>query len=488
MISSPRLFALATLLAPVVLFLVVHTAHGATRPTVRFTSAPTAVTSARSATLAIARTVHGRVRAQTCRFDRSAWKTCTRTLAARNLTDGPHTAQVRLVLRSGAKAMASAAWQVDTVAPAAPAVLGGNADWTASTAVVVTHGTAVDPAPASGIASYRSQSSIDGGMTWSSGPADDVTVTAEGETLVQFAAVDRAGNVSAWSDSAVVRLDRTAPDTPAISGAPDGWTNAAEVELSVSGSETIELQRSTDGGATWAEAGSGGRVEVADQGETLVRARACDEAGNCSAWSQPALVRIDRTAPAVPDVSGAPSGWTNAAVVTMAIAGTDAVEHQASLDGGTTWSAAEQGTDVEVTGEGETLVRARACDEAGNCSAWSQPVAVRIDRTAPSAPAGVTGGDGGDPSCLYQETQQVTFEALAATDAASGVDHYVWKLNRFNESPLALNGTGSLVHLTYNEVKLSVRIRFAAVDAAGNVGPWSDGTRAGANICLVPPV
>jgi len=104
MISSPRLLALATLLAPVILFLVVHTAHGATRPTVRFTSAPTAVTSARSATLAIARTVHGRVRAQTCRFDRSAWKTCTRTLAARNLTDGPHTAQVRLVLRSGAKA------------------------------------------------------------------------------------------------------------------------------------------------------------------------------------------------------------------------------------------------------------------------------------------------------------------------------------------------------------------------------------------------
>ena len=64
MISSPRLFALATLLAPVILFLVVHTAHGATRPTVRFTSAPAEVTAARSATLAIARSVpHGRVRA-----------------------------------------------------------------------------------------------------------------------------------------------------------------------------------------------------------------------------------------------------------------------------------------------------------------------------------------------------------------------------------------------------------------------------------------
>jgi hypothetical protein len=285
MISSPRLFALATLLAPVVLFLVVHTAHGATRPTVRFTSAPPAATSARSATLAIARTAHGRVQAQACRVDRFSWKPCTRTLAVRNLADGPHTAQVRLVLRGGARATASAAWQVDTIAPTAPPALGGNTVWTASTAVVVTHGMAADPAPASGIASYRSRVSADGGVTWSTGPADDVSVTAEGETLVQFAAVDRAGNVSAWSYSAVVRLDRTAPDVPVVSGAPDGWTNAAAVELSVAGSETLTLQRSNDGGATWAEVGSGGQVEVTDEGETLVRARACDEAGNCSAWS-----------------------------------------------------------------------------------------------------------------------------------------------------------------------------------------------------------
>jgi hypothetical protein len=428
------------------------------------------------------------VQAQACRVDRFSWKPCIRTLAVRNLADGPHTAQVRLVLQGGARATASAAWQVDTIAPSAPPALGGNTVWTASTAVVVTHGMAADPAPASGIASYRSRVSADGGVTWSTGPADDVSVTAEGETLVQFAAVDRAGNVSAWSYSAVVRLDRTAPDVPVVSGAPDGWTNAAAVELSVAGSETLERQRSTDGGATWAEVGSGGQVEVTDEGETLVRARACDEAGNCSAWSQPVVVRIDRTAPAVPDVTGAPSGWTNAAAVSLAIAGTDAVEHQTSIDGGTTWSAAEQGAVVEVTSEGETLARAHTCDEAGNCSAWSRPVAVRIDRTAPSAPAAVTGGDGGDPSCLYQETQQVTFAALAATDPGSGIDHYVWKLNRFNESPLALGGTGSVVHLTYGQVMLSVRIRFAAVDAAGNIGPWSDGKQPGSNICLFPPV
>lgn len=274
MTSSPRLLALATLLAPVILFLVVHTAHGATRPTVRFTSAPAAVTATRTASL-------------------GAW-TRSRPWRRRRWT----------------------------------------AEWTALPASTVTHGGALDPAPASGVASYRSRISTDGGTTWSAGPAADVTVTAEGETLVQFAAVDRAGNASPWSSSAVVRLDRTTPGVPTVSGAPDGWTNAAAVQLS--------------------------------------------------------------------------------------IAGSGAVEHQRSLDGGASWDAPGSGNQVDVTEEGETLVRARTCDQAGNCSEWSQPLTVRIDRTAPSAPAGVTGGDGGDPSRLYQETQQVTFTALAATDPGSG--------------------------------------------------------------------
>ena len=76
----------------------------------------------------------------------------------------------------------------------------------------------------------------------------------------------------------------------------------------------------------------------------------------------------------------------------LSIAGSGAVEHQRSLDGGASWDTSGSGTQVDVTEEGETLVRARACDQAGNGSAWSQPLTVRIDRTAPSAPAGVIGG------------------------------------------------------------------------------------------------
>jgi hypothetical protein len=489
MTTSPRLLAAATLLAPLVLLLATHTAHGATRPTVRFTSAPASVTAARTATLGIARTApRGHVRAQSCRIDRAPWRPCTRSFALRGLVDGVHTARVRLVLRGGATAAAAATWRVDTVEPSSPAALGGSDAWTSAASRVVSPGIAIDPAPASGVASYHSRISTDGGATWTPGPEGAVTVSAEGQTLVQIAAVDLAGNASPWSASAVVRIDRTAPDAPAIAGAPDGWTNVDAVQLAIAGSDVLEHQLSTDGGLTWTWPQAGATADVTAEGETLVRARACDAAGNCSVWSGPVAVRIDRTAPGVPAISGAPDGWTSAAEVVLAIAGDAALDHQESADGGATWSPAGGGATVDVTAEGQTLVRARSCDQAGNCSTWSEPVRVRIDRTPPTAPLTVTGGDGGDPSCLYTETQDVVFAVAGATDDGAGVDHYVWRLNRFNETPLAVGGQGSTVHLTYAQAMLSVRIRFAAVDAAGNVGPWSDGTLPGANICLFPAV
>jgi hypothetical protein len=251
-----------------------------------------------------------------------------------------------------------------------------------------------------------------------------------------------------------------------------------------------EMQVSSDGGTTWSAPAPDrdGAFPVAAEGVTLVRFRAHDRAGNAGAWSAvPALVRIDRTAPAAPSVSGAPAGWTSAALVHLVVAGEDALEHQVSRDGGATWSAPVAGAGVDVTDEGTTLVRARACDPAGNCSDWSAAAAVALDRTPPTAPPGVTGGDGGNPSCFESNVTEVTFTALPATDAGSGIDHYVWKLSRFSDTPLPLNGTAQSVRLTYSMINLAVRIRFAAVDAAGNVGPWSDGTLPGANLCLVPP-
>lgn len=499
MLSSPRLHAAAAVLASFVLFALAHAAQAATRPAIRFTATPAAVTSAPSGGFTIVRSAPGRVRSQMCRIDAGAWKPCGRTLAVRRLADGAHTVRARLVMQSGASTTAVYSWRVDSVAPAAPAVTGGGAGWSADTSRTVAHGAAADPSPRSGVASYRSRISTDGGATWMPGPDGSVDVAAEGETLVQYAAVDRAGNVSPWSASAVVRLDRTAPTAPAAS-ANAAWTNAAAVTVidgrdatdALSGIDPTgyEVQVSADGGTTWSRPAldADGTLLVADEGVRLVRFRAHDEAGNAGEWSPvPALVRIDRTAPVTPVISGAPDGWSSAALVHLTIAGDDALEHQESLDGGTTWSQPVAGAGIDVTGEGTTLVRARACDAAGNCSDWSATAAVALDRTPPTAPPGVAGGDGGNPSCFESSISEVTFTAAPATDAGSGIDHYIWRLSRFSDTPLPLTGASQSVRLTYPTISLSVRIRFAAVDEAGNTGPWSDGTLSGANVCLAPP-
>ena len=295
MISSPRLFALATLLAPVILFLVVHTAHGATRPAVRFTSAPAAVTAARSATLAIARSVpHGG---------------CARRPAGSIAQRGSPAPDVRRARPGGRPARRRCGWCCEAGDGDGDGGLAGGhgralgaagagrwREWTALPARTVTHGTARPrPGVRSGVVPLADLDRRRRDL--GAGPAGDVTVTAEGETLVQFAAVDRAGNASPWSSSAVVRLDRTAPAVPTVS-APRRWTDAAAVQLSIAGSEAVEHQRSTDGGASL------GRVRIRHPGRRDRGGRDASsapalatQAGNCSAVVGAPTVRIDRTAP-----------------------------------------------------------------------------------------------------------------------------------------------------------------------------------------------
>ena len=55
-----------------------------------------------------------------------------------------------------------------------------------------------------------------------------MSITAEGETLVRFRAIDGAGNVGAWAPAAgtalaTARLDRTPPTDPTVSGGSLSW-------------------------------------------------------------------------------------------------------------------------------------------------------------------------------------------------------------------------------------------------------------------------
>src|SRR5262249_44495593 len=164
-------------------------------------------------------------------------------------------------------------------------------------------------------------------------------ITAQGETLLQFRAVDAAGYTSAWAPSMpdsgdTVRIDRTLPTAPTVTGGSLSWQNVASVAVSAAGSTDAggsglagyEVRTSTDGGATWSTAAAGSSYTTSAEGETLVEIHSIDGAGNTSAWtpsslSAAATIRIDRTAPTAPTVSGGSLSWQSAPTVAVTATG-----------------------------------------------------------------------------------------------------------------------------------------------------------------------
>jgi hypothetical protein len=366
---------------------------------------------------------------------------------------------------------------VDRVPPAAPFVSGGSLAWVSVASVTISATGSSDAL--SGLAGYQSETSTDTGATWS--PASDgssLTVSAEGETMVRFRSVDNADNTSAWVSS-TVRIDRALPSDPTVSGGSLTWTNAASVTVSAAGSsDTLsgvagyESETSTDAGATWSPAGAGSSLTVSAEGETLVRIRALDSAGNTSAWVA-GTVRIDGTPPVTPLVSGGSLQWLNVASLTIsaagssdALSGTAGYESETSTDAGATWSPASAGSSLTVSAEGETMVRFRSVDNAGNTSAWATDTA-RIDRTVPSDPT-VSGG-----SSTWSNAASVTVSAAGSTDAVSGIAGYESETSTDSGATWSPPAPGSSVTVSAEGQTL---VRFRALDDVGNSSNWVSDT------------
>jgi hypothetical protein len=381
--------------------------------------------------------------------------------------------------------------RIDRSAPlAAPTVAGATGAWSSSASATVTASGSSDGG--SGIGGYQSRLSTDGGSTWST-PASgaSVIVGAEGETLVQFRAMDAAGNAGPWSaatsaGSGSVRLDRTAPAVPSTSGGSTGWLNAASTTITAtggadagSGNAGYQWASSTNAGSTWGAPQSGSSTAVSAQGETLVRFRAVDAVGNTSAWTTPETVRLDRANPTV-SASGATGAWTNAASVTVTATSSDSVssvastDYRTSTDGGGSWSTPTAGTSVAVTAETTTLVQFRATDAAGNVSAWTAATAggsgsVRIDRTAPGVSQ--SGADG-----LWSTAVSRSVTA-SSSDGASGVAGTQYRTSDDLGSTWGTTASGSATTVTREGTTL---VQFRATDNAGNTSAWTSASAGGA--------
>jgi len=385
----------------------------------------------------------------------------------------------------------------DTTPPTAPTVSGGSLSWQSVASVTVSASGSTDAG--SGLSGYEYRTSTDGGSTWSGATSGStVGVTAEGETLVQFRAIDVLGNTSAWTPASAtagstVRIDRTTPTAPTVSGGSLSWQSVASVTVTGSASTDAggsalsgyQYRTSTDGGTTWGTATSGASAVISAEGETLVQLRSVDGAGNTSAWtpSSPtagSTARIDRTAPTAPTVSGGSLSWLNQASTTVTASGsTDAnaglsgYEYRTSTDGGSTWGTATAGSSVVVSAAGETLVQFRATDTAGNAGAWTPASAtagstVRLDRTSPTATSSAASGIGTGTATLNGtvnpgggSTTNWWFEW--GTSAGSLTNSTASTSAGTGSSGVAVNA--SISGLAFNS---TYHFRVVAEDAAGN--------------------
>jgi hypothetical protein len=375
--------------------------------------------------------------------------------------------------------------RIDRTAPSDPAVAGGSLEWQNSVSVPVSAAGATDTG-GSGLKTYQYRTSTDGGLSWSAPlPGASADVTGEGETLVEFQALDEAGNVSDWTpvvagDANTVRIDRSLPTTPTVTGDSSTWQSVASVTLTAGGSvdgtggsgiDHYEHRESTDGGVTWSAPAVGMSDAISAEGQTLVGFRAVDTATLASAWKQ-ATVRIDRTAPSDPVTGGALAGWQSvpseipsASGSTDSGSGVDHYQYRESTDGGSTWSTPVTGATDTVSAAGQTLVAFQAVDGAGNTSAWIAQT-VSIDRTAPSAPASVSGG-----SASWQNTVSVTISASGAGDTGgSGLAGYEYRTSTDGGGTWSTPSSGADATVSDDGETL---VQFRAVDAAGNVSAWT---------------
>jgi uncharacterized repeat protein (TIGR02059 family) len=335
---------------------------------------------------------------------------------------------------------------IDTAAPSAPVVSGITTDSgtagdgiTNDTSLTI-NGTAEANSTVSvyvgGVLS--GSTTANGSGSWSY--ADPDTLTNGSSYNFTATATDKAGNVSANSNTYVANIDTAAPNAPVISGittdsgtAGDGVTNDTGLTINGTAEANSTVTIYDDGGVTslgTATADGSGYWSYVDAKVLLDAhtysfiAKATDIAGNVSGFSTAFVATIDTSAPIAPVISGittdsgtAGDGITNDTSLT--ISGTAEANSTVSVYvGGLTflgtanadisgaWSYVDGVTRANANSYSYT---ATATDLAGNTGVASAAFVATIDTVAPIfSSAGVLGST---LTLTYAETGSGIFSA-----------------------------------------------------------------------------
>jgi large repetitive protein len=385
--------------------------------------------------------------------------------------DGAHTYVVVTVNNAGSSSTPSAAVpvMVDTIAPPAPVTL-----------------TALSPTKTKPT------------LTWASGGADtgsgfahyvvyrngvavnqptgtsfvDNSLTTNGAFQYTVVAVDNAGNTSTATAPVSVTWDTQPPPTPTtlagtpiVSGAPHlSWTTGGPDGLS--GFDHYVVYRN---GAVITQVTSPTWDDntVSSDGSYSYTVTAVDAAGNESPQSTTFVALRDTTAPTVP-------------LLTSSSAPTNTQPHlswAASSDGGSgvayytvyrnggfrATTTATSFTDDDPLADGAYTYSVAATDLAGNTSAASVPVTIRLDTVAAPAPTGLAAASPTNHPLLSWSA------ASDATTGGSGISLY-----RVYRNGMLVGSTASP---SFADTTISLDDTYGytvtAVDGAGNESPAS---------------
>lgn len=366
---------------------------------------------------------------------------------------------------------------------------GIEATWTASTA-------------ANGLSGYDVQIKQGAGAYVASSTATtrfDWTVDRGQSYSVQVRAVDRLGNVSAWSSAQTITgaADTTPPAVPAGLTATAGFgviwlnwtantTDADLLEYEIFESTTTTAPTADTTATFRSRSNSLGRSGLGDGVTRHYWVRAVDTSFNRSAWSSRVqatttlLVNLDATpgTPGTPTYTTAviANGRSRIVVSWTAGANADSYELGITRSGGTEAIIAVTGTsyEFETTSGLSFSIRVRSVNKVQNRSAWSGTLSATAatDTTAPATPTGLAATAG-------FETIWLTWTANAETDFAR---YEIYESTTTTAPVAGTAATFMSVGPSYARVGLpdsaTRHYWVRAVDFSGNKSAWSSRVQA----------
>ncbi len=420
-----------------------------------------------------------------------AWTFTTGVLA-----EGAHSFTATATDAAGNTSASSGAYPVtvDTAAPAAPVISGISDDTGANGSDGITRDTTLT---VSGTAEAFATVEVFNGATSLGTTTADAAGTwqfaagtfSEGAHNITATARDAAGNTSAASVAYAVEVDTTAPAKAVITGWSDDtgnpdsqtsdntltFTGTAEagstVNIYVGGS--VVATGVADGNGDWTAT-----TGVLADGYTSFTARAVDAAGNTGIPSDPVIVIIDTTPPALPvitgysDDTGASNSDNLTADTTLTLTGTAAAgtSRVVIYDNGSEIGTAQVvgGTWTFTTAalaDGAHSLTAAARDYVGNESAQTASLDVTIDATRPSDP--VITGFSEDTGTVGDGATSDTELVLSGTAEANAT--VTISANSSVIGTATADGAGNWTFTTGTLADGGYTFTASATDAAGNV-------------------